>query len=156
MSAGFLLAALLSAGLQGNAQEQKSKPAPGRALPQEEMEDYFKKWLNQDVIHIISEEERKVFGKLTTPEEKEQFIEQFWYRRNPDPRSFANEFKEEHYRRIAYANERFSSGLPGWMADRGRIYIVHGPPAEIESHPTGGGLQPAPLRRGWYDFHLSL
>ncbi len=105
------------------------------------MEDYFKKWLNQDVIYVISEEERKVFENLSTPEEKDQFIEQFWFRRDPDPRSAANEFKEEHYRRIAYANERFSSGVPGWLTDRGRIYIIQGPPAEIESHPSGGMYQ---------------
>ena len=138
MNTGFLLAALLCPGIAGSTQEEKSKPAHSQAPAQEEIEDYFKKWLDQDVIHIISEEERKVFQNLTTSEEKEQFIEQFWYRRNPDPRSFANEFKEEHYRRIAYANERFSSGIPGWLTDRGRIYIIHGPPAEIESRPTGG------------------
>ncbi len=105
---------------------------------QEEQENYFKKWLDEDVVYIITPEERSVFEKLTTAEEKEQFIEQFWFRRDPDPRTAANEFKEEHYRRIAYANERFSSGLPGWLTDRGRIYIIHGPPAEIDSHPSGG------------------
>ena len=105
---------------------------------QEEREDYYKKWLKEDVVHIITPEEEAVFHSLTTPEEKEQFIEQFWYRRDPDLRTATNEFKEEHYRRIAYANERFHSGWPGWMTDRGRIYIIHGPPAEIESHPSGG------------------
>ena len=94
---------------------------------QEEREDYYKKWLKEDVVHIITPEEEAVFHSLTTPEEKEQFIEQFWYRRDPDLRTATNEFKEEHYRRIAYANERFHSGWPGWMTDRGRIYIIHGP-----------------------------
>ncbi len=105
---------------------------------QEESEDYFKKWLREDVVYIISDEERKVFQQLSTEEEKEQFVEQFWFRRDPNPRTAENEFKQEHYRRIAYANERFASGLPGWMTDRGRIYIIHGEPAEIESRPTGG------------------
>jgi len=99
---------------------------------------YYKKWLQEDVTYIISEEEKKVFKDLQTDEEKENFIEQFWVRRDPDPRTSENEFKEEHYRRVAYANERFASGIPGWKTDRGRIYITFGPPAEIESHPSGG------------------
>jgi GWxTD domain-containing protein len=99
---------------------------------------YYKKWLDEDVIYIISEEEKKVFKDLKTEEERESFIEQFWQRRDPDPRTPENEFKEEHYLRIAYANERFASGIPGWKTDRGRIYITFGKPAEIESHPSGG------------------
>ena len=104
----------------------------------EEEEDYFKKWLSEDVKHIISGEEKDVFKKLSTVEEKEQFIEQFWHRRDPDIRSASNEVKEEHYRRIAYANDHFPSGFPGWMTDRGRTYIIHGEPVEIERYPTGG------------------
>ena len=104
----------------------------------EEEEDYFKKWLSEDVKYIISGEEKDVFKKLSTVEEKEQFIEQFWHRRDPDIRSASNEVKEEHYRRIAYANDHFPSGFPGWMTDRGRTYIIHGEPVEIERHPTGG------------------
>ncbi len=108
------------------------------ALQREEAESYYRKWLNEDVLHIISEEERDVFESLTTLEEKERFIEQFWFRRDPEPRTVENEFKVEHYRRIAYANEQFSAGYAGWRTDRGRIYIIHGPPAEIESHASGG------------------
>lgn len=107
-------------------------------IRREEAEDYFDKWLKQDVVYIITDDERKVFERLTTPEEREQFIEQFWHRRDPDPRTPDNAFKEEHYRRIAYANEKFGSGDPGWRTDRGRIYIIHGPPDGIESRPTGG------------------
>ena len=77
----------------------------------------------------------------------EQFIEQFWLRRDPTPDSAENEFKEEHYRRIAYANERYASGIPGWKTDRGRIYITFGPPDEIESHPSGGTYQ-RPIEEG--------
>ncbi len=115
---------------------------------QEEREDYFKKWLQEDVKYIISDEERDVFQKLTTVEEKEAFIEQFWYRRDPDPRTKANEFKEEHYRRIAYANEHFQSGKPGWMTDRGRVYIAHGEPIYIERHPSGGPYMRKPWEGG--------
>ena len=104
----------------------------------EESQDYYERWLNQDAVYIIMEEERDVFEKLTTPEEKEQFIEQFWYRRDLNMATKENEFKEEHYRRIAYANENFSSGFQGWMSDRGRIYIIHGPPSERETRPSGG------------------
>ena len=134
----FLFTCLLPAETEAALQEKKSKQSKRRTASREDVEDYFRKWLNQDVVHIISEEERKVFEKLSRAEEREQFIEQFWFRRDPDPRSAANEFKQEHYRRIAYANEMFSSGVPGWLLDRGRIYIIHGPPAEIEAHPTGG------------------
>lgn len=104
----------------------------------EEEEDYYSKWLKEDVVYIISAEERTVFESLTTPEEKEQFIEQFWHRRDTDMNTAANEFREEHYRRIAYTNENFTSGQPGWKTDRGRIYILHGPPNEIVAKPTGG------------------
>ena len=116
---------------QSNSDQEKR-------LRQEEAVDYYGKWLNQDVKYIISDEERSVFNALTTPEEKEQFIEQFWFRRDPDPRSAENEFKTEHYRRIAYANEKFTSGDPGWMTDRGKVYITWGPPANIMTRPTGG------------------
>ncbi|MBI3680353.1 MAG: GWxTD domain-containing protein [Acidobacteria bacterium] len=103
-----------------------------------ELETPYRKWLNEDVTYIITDEERKAFRNLNTDEEREQFIEQFWLRRDPSPDTQENEFKEEHYRRIAYANERYASGIPGWKTDRGRIYISFGPPDEIESHPSGG------------------
>ena len=102
-----------------------------------ELDSQYKKWLNEDVIYIISPEERSSFLHLSTNEEREQFIEAFWQRRNPDPESAENTFKEEHYRRIAYANEHFSSGIPGWKTDRGRIYIMWGPADEVQSHPSG-------------------
>jgi len=103
-----------------------------------ELEGPYRKWLNEDVIYIITDEERQAFKRFGTDEEREQFIEQFWLRRDPTPDSQENEFKEEHYRRIAYTNERFASGIPGWKTDRGRIYIAFGPPDENESHPSGG------------------
>jgi len=101
----------------------------------------FKRWLEQDVTYIITGEERQGFYRLSTDEERESFIESFWLRRDPTPDTIENEYKEEHYRRIAYANERYASGIPGWKADRGRIYITFGPPDEIESHASGGMYQ---------------
>ena len=103
-----------------------------------ELETPYRKWLNEDVAYIISDEERTAFKRLQTDEEREQFIEQFWLRRDPTPDTIENEFKEEHYRRIAYTNENFASGIPGWKTDRGRIYITYGPPDEKETHPSGG------------------
>ncbi|MDW8130625.1 MAG: GWxTD domain-containing protein [Bryobacterales bacterium] len=112
-----------------------------------ELESPYRKWLNEDVAYIITDEERAAFRRLSTDEEREQFIEQFWLRRDPTPDTAENEFKEEHYRRIAYANERFASGIPGWKTDRGRIYIMYGPPDEIESHPSGGTYE-RPIEEG--------
>jgi GWxTD domain-containing protein len=129
---------------QQDQQDQKSSRKAAKAKQQsdnqlkKELESPYKKWLDEDVIYIISPEERHSFLHLSTNEEREQFIESFWQRRNPDPDSPENTFKEEHYRRIAYANEHFASGIPGWKTDRGRIYIIWGPPDEIDSHPTGG------------------
>jgi GWxTD domain-containing protein len=103
-----------------------------------ELDTPYKQWLNEDVIYIISPAERQSFLQLETNEEREQFIEQFWLRRSATPDLPDNDFKEEHYRRIAYANEHYASGIPGWKTDRGRMYIMWGPADEIESHPTGG------------------
>jgi GWxTD domain-containing protein len=100
----------------------------------------YQKWLNEDVVYIIADEERAAFEKLTTDEERQKFIEQFWQRRDPVAATPQNETKEEHYRRISYANQRFSTrGRAGWQTDRGRVYIQWGPPDEIESHPSGQG-----------------
>ena len=107
----------------------------------------YKKWLNEDVRWIITPEELSAFKQLSNDEERDQFIEQFWLRRDPTPDTVENEYKEEHYRRIAYANEHFASGKPGWMTDRGRIYIVFGPPDEIDAHPSGGDYN-RPMEEG--------
>lgn len=104
----------------------------------QELSDTYKTWLNQDVAYIITDQERKAFLSLSNDEERDAFIEQFWRRRNPDPDSPENAAREEHYRRIAYANEHFAAGKPGWKTDRGRIYIEWGPPDSTDSHPSGG------------------
>src|SRR5712692_6055649 len=146
--APFTLAQDKSAPKSGAAQpETVARPLTDRARKKreqrlrKELETPYKKWLNEDVVYIITDEERQAWKRLATDEEREQFIEQFWLRRDPTPDTAENEFKEEHYRRIAYANERYASGIPGWKADRGRIYITFGPPDEIESHPSGGSYE---------------
>lgn len=119
---------------QASAKHRKKQIANAK----KEMGAAYWDWLNEDVPDIITDDERKAFLQLGTNEERDQYIEIFWQRRNPDPDSAENTFKEEHYRRLAYANEHFSSGIPGRKTDRGRVYIIWGPPDEIESHPTGG------------------
>jgi GWxTD domain-containing protein len=114
---------------------------------QKELETPYKKWLNEDVGYIISDEEKQAWKRLATDDERQQFIEQFWLRRDPTPDTEENEFKEEHYRRIAYANEHYASGIPGWKTDRGRIYIMYGPADEVESHPSGGSYN-RPMEEG--------
>ena len=105
-------------------------------------------WLQEEVPDIITEAERRAFLELGTEEEREQFIEHiFWDRRNPELDSPVNTVKEEHYRRLAYADEHFASGIPGRKTDRGHIYIIWGPPDEIESHPTGGTYE-RPMEQG--------
>jgi GWxTD domain-containing protein len=119
---------------------EKQKKRNERALKQELSKPY-KKWLDEDVVYIITDEERAAFKQLSNDEERDNFIEAFWQRRDPTPDTEENEYKEEHYQRIAYANEHFAAGVPGWKTDRGRIYIVFGKPDEIDSHPSGGSYE---------------
>src|ERR1700746_2744215 len=112
-----------------------------------ELDNAYKQWLQEDVVYIITPDERNAFLQLQTSEEREQFIEQFWLRRSSNPDLPDNDFKEEHYRRIAYANEHYAAGIPGWKSDRGRTYIVFGPADEIESHPSGGSYE-RPMEEG--------
>jgi GWxTD domain-containing protein len=125
---------------------EKQRKKNERALKQELSRPY-KKWLDEDVAYIITDEERAAFKQLSNDEERDNFIEAFWQRRDPTPDTEENEFKEEHYQRIAYANEHFAAGVPGWKTDRGRIYIVFGKPDEIESHPSGGTYE-RPMEEG--------
>jgi GWxTD domain-containing protein len=114
---------------------------------EKELAGPWKKWLNEDVVYIITDEEKQAFKRLKTDEERQQFVEQFWLRRDPTPDTEENEYKEEHYRRIAYANDHYASGIPGWKTDRGMIYIKYGPPDEIDSHPSGGSYE-RPIEEG--------
>ncbi len=120
------------------SKEQRKEQKQKARKTLKELDSQYRQWLNEDVIYIISPEERNAFLQLDTNEEREQFIEQFWLRRSSNPDLPDNDFKEEHYRRIAYANEHYASGIPGWKTDRGRMYIMWGPADEIDSHPSGG------------------
>ncbi len=125
---------------------EKQRKAQKKAL-KVELSRPYKKWLEEDVVYIITDEERAAFKQLSNDEERDNFIEAFWQRRDPTPDTEENEYKEEHYQRIAYANEHFAAGVPGWKTDRGRIYIVYGKPDEIESHPSGGTYE-RPMEEG--------
>jgi GWxTD domain-containing protein len=96
----------------------------------------WSEWLNEDVAYIITDEERNAFLQLTTDDQRAQFIEQFWLRRDPTPGTVENEYKNEHYRRIEYANHHYGSSIPGWKDDRGRMYIMFGPPDEKQINPA--------------------
>ena len=150
-SAGILALAIAGA----LAAWQASTPAPAQQTPQAKADPY-KKWVQEDVVYLIDDRERTAFLSLTTNEERDMFIEQFWERRNPTPGSAVNSFKTEHYRRLARANTHYSwNSTPGWKTDRGRIYILYGPPDEIESHPSGeparnGNVARAPFEQWRY------
>jgi GWxTD domain-containing protein len=118
----------------------KEKIAQQKALRQE-LKGEYKKWVDEDVRWIITDQELQSFKSLSNDEERDQFIENFWLRRNPNPDSPENEYREEHYARIAYANEHFAAGKPGWRTDRGHIYIAFGKPDNIDSHPSGGSYE---------------
>ncbi len=143
-SAGKFLLVILIAGLGTLAvlaQPPKAKPDDPTEKVRKvtpELKTAYKKWLENDVAYIITNEERKAFKALTTDDERENFIENFWRRRDPNPDTEENEYREEYYERIAYANEHYASGIPGWKTDRGRIYITWGKPDSVESHPSGG------------------
>ncbi len=127
--------------LSDHEEAQRRKSVRNELSPED------KKWLNEDVRWIITDEEARAFKNLSNEEERQQFIEMFWQRRNPNPDSPENEFRDEHYARIAYANEHFAAGKPGWMTDRGHIYIAFGKPDSIDSHPSGGSYE-RPMEEG--------
>ena len=140
----MLLSSALVTGLTGlvSAQDDQKKvqeeQKKKRKQSNESVKSVYKRWVDEDVRWIITDEERKTFNTLKTDDEREQFIEQFWLRRDPDPDTDVNEYREDYYTRIAYANEKYTSGIPGWKTDRGRIYIMFGKPDQTESHPSGG------------------
>jgi len=152
LSTGLLLAQDKKPGSSSN-DETVSKPLTKKEISkkqkqlEKELAGPWKKWMNEDVIYITTDEEKQAFKRFKTDEERQQFVEQFWLRRDPTPDTEENEYKEEHYRRIAYANDHYASGIPGWKTDRGMIYIKYGAPDEIDSHPSGGSYQ-RPMEEG--------
>ena len=145
--------------IKGTPAEEKPDPTKRRLSDREQVQQQkylrselkgdspWKKWLDQDVVWIISDQEVQAFKSLKNDEEREQFVENFWLRRNPNPESPDNEFREQHYARIAYANEHYAAGKPGWKTDRGHIYIAYGKPDSIDSHPSGGNYE-RPIEEG--------
>ena len=158
VSSSLLFASLVSlnfAGAQEQQQPSDSSTKSSSQKPHKKISSKLAKesnpyltWITEEVPYIITPEEKAAFARLATNEEREQFIEEFWRRRNPDPDSPENTAREEHYRRIAYANERFSSGVPGWKTDRGHIYILWGPPDEIDAHAAGSTYDRPPEQGG--------
>ena len=160
---GFAAAALLTVALlaqnksnsssSNSADQTVAKPLTKKQIARKqkelerELQGPWKKWLNEDVVYIITDEEKRAFKQLKTDEERQQFVEAFWLRRDPTPDTEENEYKEEHYRRIAYSNDHYASGIPGWKTDRGMIYIKYGAPDEIDSHPSGGSYE-RPMEEG--------
>lgn len=135
---GFLAASLLaSLGLfTYSAKTQNALVSESRNWWRDpNVSERYKNWLREDVVYIVTDQERKDFKSLTSDKQRDDFIVAFWERRNPTPGSPQNKFKEEHYRRLAYSNQHFAAGIPGWKTDRGRIYVLYGPPDSVESHP---------------------
>jgi GWxTD domain-containing protein len=146
----LLLIAVTAAGLISRraARAQKLEPEQSRSTKQVIVDahgDEYKRWLNEDVRWIIIPDERQAFQWLSNDQERDEFIRQFWVRRNPNPDSAENKFKEEHYRRLAFANTHFATGEPGWKTDRGHVYIVFGQPDSISYHPAAGNGATKPL-----------
>ncbi len=123
--------------------DPQSKPRKVRLEPDKAFTDW-----TRDVEPIITADELNAWKKLRTNEEREQFIGDFWHRRDPDPDTEENEYREAYYERVAYVNEHFASGIPGYKTDRGRIYLKYGKPDDVESHPAGGSYERQPNEGG--------
>ena len=137
----LFLTSSLAASQSKQVKRSTQTPAEQARKIKSEPNNAYTRWLKEDVSLIIRPEEEAAFEKLKTDEEREEFIKIFWDLRDPNPDTEENEYRDQHYERLAYANEHFSSGKPGWMTDRGRIYIKFGKPDEIEAHPAGGSYQ---------------
>jgi GWxTD domain-containing protein len=129
-----------------------SLPSTYAQQPSKGHNDPYKKWLDEDVRWIITDQERSDFKKLWTDEQRDRFVVAFWERRNPVPDAAENTYKEEHYRRLAYANEHLAQGIPGWKTDRGRFYIMYGPPDRVVRHlGSYKSLQPGEMMSSGYN-----
>lgn len=135
-----LLLSLSGVSVRAQKKQTAATPEDKPRTVKTETDKAFKEW-PKEVGPIITEAEQTAFKKLRTNEERENFIERFWAIRDLDPDTQENEYKDEYYERMTYANEHFSSGKAGWLTDRGRIYLKWGKPDDIESHPAGGSYQ---------------
>jgi GWxTD domain-containing protein len=149
------LVTIVVAGLGQSVTPPAQKPASLRTPKRDGDTALSKAWLDEDVIWIITAGERAAFKLLQNDEERDQFIDAFWARRNPTPDTFNNEFQVEHYRRIAYANAHFGARIAGWGTDRGHVYIVYGPPDRIDSYPLGKtGEASAGAESSWHPLEV--
>ena len=111
---------------------------PAILYGQSNEKDKYQKWLNEDVAYIITPYEKQKFLELKTDEEREQYIVAFWQRRDPDVDTEENEYRDEHYERVAHTNENYAfEGVAGWRTDRGRTYILYGEPHEMKKTKSG-------------------
>lgn len=131
---------VLAVAIVATSQYGAAKPGQGTAVAPE-----YHKWLDEDVRWLISAQEEQEFLQLRTDEQRDHFVVEFWERRNPSPGSKENTFKEEHYRRLAFANQHFAASVPGWKTDRGHVYVVYGPPDFVLKHPSSGANRPEEL-----------
>ncbi len=141
--AALLLASLCLPLISSHAQDRTPVQRSPRGWLDPNVKEEYKKWLREDVVYINTDQERADFKKLMTDQQRDEFVITFWERRNPTPGAPENKFKEEHYRRLANANQHFAAGIPGWRTDRGRIYIMYGPPDSLDSNP--GALPPSEI-----------
>ena len=124
------LAALMCSSMMA---QQPMRRVAVNSFSQPESKPVYQKWLSEDVAYIITPEETRAFTMLKTDDEREQFIESFWRRRDAKPETDENEYRAEHYARIAHANENFGfADVAGWRTDRGRIYITYGKPDQVQ------------------------
>jgi len=125
----------------------------------QDLQQVWTKWIEEEVVYIITAQERDVFLSLTSDKEKEGFKRAFWLQRDPTPGTPANEFKDEHYRRLRYASEHFGRGTIklGGETDRGKIYIILGEPADIQRfYETSANMVPTELWQYYGDTSLGL
>jgi len=129
-----ILALLLFSASDILASKRKAKDLP----------EGYRKWLEEEVVYIITPKEKVVFLQLDNDRVRNLFIEAFWRQRDPNPNTVENEFKKEHYRRITFANQRFGkeSPGPGWRSDMGRIYITLGEASYAEQHENLSEVYP--------------
>ncbi len=137
MRRALLLLAIASF-MSASVAAQQSRKVTRNSSGQNNLSEVYSRWISEDVVYIITPEEKRAFLGLKSNEEREQFIEQFWQRRDPNPATSENEYQAEYYARIAYANENFAFGeTQGWRTDRGRIYITYGRPDKVEKSSSG-------------------
>jgi GWxTD domain-containing protein len=150
----LFLIPIVCLGLNPHSAHSQNQATSQSMSPESKLPEIYKKWLEEDVRWIISDKERADFKQLSSDKQRDDFVIAFWERRNPTPAAQHNQFKEQHYQRLAYANTHFAESAPGWKTDRGRIYILFGPPDKVV-HALSGSVRRTNLgAEGWPQFYL--